>query len=244
MWVIRDAIINYQVREKCTCKSLDLLVPKYLTENKSDPWGIPYTILPEDGVIISAGPDRKMDPANPTDPVNRDNITVSYLPPFAICDAQQTVDLNNNGLLDNDDVITVFFSKTPTHPAAAAAGGADFVFKSLYDNTSTGEITFTCGNPDSSDRGRDANGPVNGDIGDLTVLEPEPGAGQGALNGKYDFVRLKVTRNKDVPFEAELFVRFADSAIKPPWSTQKYADKRQNLPLSAKFNVRVKKPGE
>ncbi|MDD2717480.1 MAG: hypothetical protein PHW04_16440 [Candidatus Wallbacteria bacterium] len=242
MPAMRDTIIQYQGKEGRRLENLNFLVPKYTSEIKNDPWGNPYTMLAQDGVLISTGPDEKMNLEDVADPVNRDNLIVSYLPPLAISDAQQTVDLNKNGLLDNDDVITIYFCKTPYTPVAASAGGADFTFWGRPEISQTGEIRFTVFNPDSRDKGRDVNGLSNADIGKLTVLEPGPGAGPGTLNGKYDFVNLKVARDKNVPFEAELFVRFADSAVSWPWSSLKYADRRHNLAVQAETCIKIKKP--
>ncbi|MDD2716832.1 MAG: hypothetical protein PHW04_13140 [Candidatus Wallbacteria bacterium] len=242
---IRDAVILYQKNEGHRCENLEQLVPKYLPELAKDPWGITYTIIPSDGVVISAGPDRKMKLDDPLDPSNRDNLIVSYLPPMAIIDARQSIDINGNGLIDNNDIISISFNKPPVTPAVAAA--ADFEFVGFYDdNSCEAQVMFgtTCEN--STDSGLDPSGkPLNNaGIGRLELVEPAANTIPGELGGKYDQVHFRVKRDPGIPFKAELFVRFSQQAITPRWNPGKYADKRKNLPPKARYNIIVRKPGE
>ncbi|MDD2714551.1 MAG: prepilin-type N-terminal cleavage/methylation domain-containing protein [Candidatus Wallbacteria bacterium] len=244
---VRDAIVRFQAQESRKCENLDWLVPRYLTENKRDPWGNQYSIVPTDGIIMSNGPDGKV-AGDVMDPVNRDNLIVSYLPPLAISDAAQSGDVNGNGLLDNGDVITIYFSKTPKFPAQAKASGADFQFKSGYDNNLTSLITFTVGDSSSNDTGKGATGdPVAGCIGSLTLQEPATGVTAGTLNGIYNFVSLLVGRNSGAgckSFEADIYVRMADASINPPWAATCYSDSRHNLAVQSKSNTKMRRPGE
>ncbi|MDD2715818.1 MAG: prepilin-type N-terminal cleavage/methylation domain-containing protein [Candidatus Wallbacteria bacterium] len=244
---VRDAIVRFQAQESRKCETLDWLVPRYLTENKRDPWGNQYSILPTDGIIMSNGPDGKVS-MDIMDPANRDNLIVSYLPPLAIYDAAQSGDVNGNGQLDNGDVITIYFSKTPKYPMKAAVNGADFQFKGSYDNTSAATVTFTTGDSSTNDTGKDPTGqPMAGCIGSLTLQEPATGIDAGTLDGHYNFVSLLVGRNNGAgcrSFEADIYVRMNDASINPPWTCCSYSDSRHNLAVQSKSNTRMRRPGE
>jgi prepilin-type N-terminal cleavage/methylation domain-containing protein len=255
MTAMRDGIIRYQTQEGRKIQKLEWLVPKYMQEIKRDPWGNPYTILPNDGVIVSVGPDglptTQAGLVDPTNPQNRDNIVVSYLPPLCISDAQQTVDLNANSLIDNGDIITVYFTKPPEQPTTANSSGNDFVCVDKYDLTTAAVIPHqTAGSTD------------NTDLGTFTTTSPDGTAGAGALGGAFSFVNLMVTRDpgQNSSFTSDLFIRFdsvgaidgdgiglGGGCLKAPASANPttYADKRGNVAINHNnYSNRVKRPGE
>lgn len=241
---IRDSLIRYHQSEGRSCENLENLVPKYLPELQKDKWGNDYTIIPSDGVILSAGPDGKIDLNDYSSQANQDNTTVSFLPPLAILDFALTVDANGNKLIDTGDVITIYFSKKPATPTAASSN--DFEFSGHIDNNSIPMVKFHALSKDSAATGIDSQGnPANGDdIGLLTVQPPVAGAVPGELDGRYDFVNLIVSRDPGSSFQADVYICFSPAAISLPWSSAKYADKRRILPLASKNNVRCKRPGE
>ncbi|PLX15993.1 MAG: hypothetical protein C0601_11570 [Candidatus Muiribacterium halophilum] len=139
-----DAITRYNATESQEISNLNWLVPKYLKEIKPDPWGSPYVLLPDDGVIISYGPDRQYnsDISSPAaNLVNRDNIEVYYKPKLRITEAKVSIDRDGNSRLNNGDRFTIFFTKPAGGDGSASQSptitpngtGTDFDFLNCYD---------------------------------------------------------------------------------------------------------------
>ncbi|PLX18901.1 MAG: hypothetical protein C0601_03365, partial [Candidatus Muiribacterium halophilum] len=156
---IQDAVRKYNKENDKELTKLSNLVPKYLKEIKKDSWGNDYILLPEDGVILSVGPDNKYTNYLYRKVVkyNRDNIEVYYKPKLAIKKAKITLDKNKNGRLDTGDRFAIFFTKsaggngigniydTEAIPVKVQKHGEDFLF---YNNSEpvykdTGEVNIS-----------------------------------------------------------------------------------------------------
>jgi len=251
MNAMRNAIIRYQANEGRKLKRLEWLVPRYMQEIKRDPWGNPYTVIPDNGIIVSAGPDGALEIEDSKNAINRDNIIVSYLPPLCISDAKLTVDANDNSLIDNGDIITIYFSIPPYYPKNGAnKDGDDFTFEDRYDYPGSNEIPHG-----------DENADDNSNLGKLATTIPDGNCPDdpshrgifhyenGTYKKSYNFVNLRVIRKGDQNscFTANLFVRFNEQAILAPVSEHpsSYADNRGSVAINHNnYNTRVKKPGE
>ncbi|PLX18493.1 MAG: hypothetical protein C0601_04440 [Candidatus Muiribacterium halophilum] len=148
MKAIQDAVRKYNKENDKELTKLSNLVPKYLKEIKKDPWGNEYILLPEDGVLISTGPNGKYTPylfREDSNLINRDNIEIYYKPKLRIAEAKITLDKNKNGRLDTGDRFTIFFTKpsggkgtgdiddTQAKPVKVQKNGKDFRFLNDYD---------------------------------------------------------------------------------------------------------------
>ncbi|MDD5092295.1 MAG: type II secretion system protein [Candidatus Wallbacteria bacterium] len=257
MNAIRDAIIRFRAQEGRRLESLEWLVPNYLTELRRDPWGNIYQIMENDGVIISYGPDSAGDLNNPSAQSNRDNLVLSYLPPLSISEGRQTVDLNGNGMIDNGDVITIYFSKPPRYPAQAGTDGADFYFMKDFTGVDANYVTDVDPvdeKPDASGGDRfytTAGADTQLDMGGLTGLSPGylddgTSAEVCALGGQWDFTVFVIDRSTDPTksFSQPVFVRFNPNRVDPPATAVSYRDQRGNLAMNNNYNVKIKRPGE
>ena len=137
---LSDAITRFNAVEPRECTNLQWLVPNYMKELKRDPWGSPYSLAPEDGVIFSYGPDKEAgDVTNPNSFERRDNIEFYYKPKLGIAEAKVSLDLDGNGKLNNGDRITILFtrsSKTVTGTTALTpvnVSAEDFVFCDRFE---------------------------------------------------------------------------------------------------------------
>ncbi len=103
---ISRALVVYESREgDYNKKTVEDLTGRYLDRSPIDPWGVPYVVATESGIVYSCGPDRKdADPADPTtDQYAFDNIEVSYVPPLALVSVKW-VDKNKSGAVDTQNV--------------------------------------------------------------------------------------------------------------------------------------------
>lgn len=103
---IARALVVYESREGEYNKStVEDLTGRYLDRSPIDPWGVPYIVATESGIVYSLGPDRKdYDTADPTtEEYSYDNIEVSYLPPLALVSVKW-IDKNKSGAVDTQNV--------------------------------------------------------------------------------------------------------------------------------------------
>ncbi|MFA5478566.1 MAG: prepilin-type N-terminal cleavage/methylation domain-containing protein [Candidatus Muiribacteriota bacterium] len=259
MHAIKDAIVRFNASEPRELQDLNWLVPRYLAEIKPDPWGTPYTFLPDDGVIISYGKDRQAElnfDTNPLafmDPRNRDNIEVYYKPPLQITSAKMTLDKNGNRRFNNGDRFTIFFTK-PASKGATGAGGAavnfaDFLFVDEYDIAASAVFlpadttminNFITSNPPYI---RDlVGGAVAGNIA-ITVVDPSTGnTGNHTLEGdriKDGAITFEITNaNERYEIIRDIYVRFSDIVV-TPGTGDKYRDRRGNVAVQNGYNVQI-----
>ena len=103
---IARALIVYESREGAYDKTtVEDLTGRYLDRSPIDPWGVPYVVATESGIVYSFGPDRKdTDPNDPsTEEYSYDNIEVSYVPPLALVSVKW-IDKNKSGAVDTQNV--------------------------------------------------------------------------------------------------------------------------------------------
>lgn len=99
---ISRALVIYESREGDYNKStVEDLTGRYLDRSPIDPWGVPYVVATESGIVFSKGPDRKG--AEEGDEFVYDNIEVSYVPPLALVSVKW-VDKNKSGAVDTQNV--------------------------------------------------------------------------------------------------------------------------------------------
>lgn len=102
---IARALVVYESREGEYNKStVEDLTGRYLDRSPIDPWGVPYIVATESGIVYSLGPDRKDSDGDPsTEEYGYDNIEVSYLPPLALVSVKW-IDKNKSGAVDTQNV--------------------------------------------------------------------------------------------------------------------------------------------
>ena len=99
---IARALVVYESREGEYNKStVEDLTGRYLDRSPIDPWGVPYIVATESGIVYSLGPDRK--DASDGEEFVYDNIEVSYLPPLALVSVKW-IDKNKSGAVDTQNV--------------------------------------------------------------------------------------------------------------------------------------------
>ncbi len=99
---ISRALVIYESREgDYNKKTVEDLTGRYLDRSPIDPWGVPYVVATESGIVYSLGPDRK--DADSGDQYAFDNIEVSYVPPLALVSVKW-VDKNKSGAVDTQNV--------------------------------------------------------------------------------------------------------------------------------------------
>ena len=99
---IARALVVYESREGEYNKStVEDLTGRYLDRSPIDPWGVPYIVATESGIVYSMGPDRKG--ADDGEEFTYDNIEVSYLPPLALVSVKW-IDKNKSGAVDTQNV--------------------------------------------------------------------------------------------------------------------------------------------
>ena len=92
---ISKALMVYETRENSyNDNTVKVLVGRYLNNSPIDPWGVPYVVATESGIVYSCGPDRI--------PLNYDDISTGYQPPLAIVSIKW-VDANNTGAVDTQN---------------------------------------------------------------------------------------------------------------------------------------------
>ena len=99
---IARALIVYESREGAYNKAdVSDLTGRYLDRSPIDPWGVPYIVATESGIVYSKGPDRK--DTDEGEEYAYDNIEVSYVPPLALVSVKW-VDKNKSGAVDTQNV--------------------------------------------------------------------------------------------------------------------------------------------
>jgi prepilin-type N-terminal cleavage/methylation domain-containing protein len=256
MKAIKDAIVRFNANEPRECQDLKWLVPKYLPKLQNDPWGTPFSLLPEDGVIISYGKDRKANAHNRMAPENRDNIEVYYKPKLAILEFRQTLDLDGNNRLNNGDRFTIIFTKPAV--TTGAVSPSDFIFTDVYDIPSSNNqerwlynnsptnanpttnlffTDFTLNPPyvNDLDGGNDAS------ITNVQYIDPATGnIGSRTLTGdpNYDtMVTFEINATDDWECVHDLYVRFANASVNP--ANGKYRDRRGVIAIQNGYNVQL-----
>ena len=131
---ISRAIAVYETREGEYSKGdVSDLTGRYLNKAPIDPWGKPYVIATDSGMVISGGPDRKTGTG-----FDEDNITSPYQPPLALVQVKW-LDRNQSGAVDTQntpDQVQLYFSRKLAVDVTAAAiasmsrsGDLDKVFR-------------------------------------------------------------------------------------------------------------------
>jgi general secretion pathway protein G len=138
---IARAIAVYETREGDYSKDdVSDLTGRYLNKAPIDPWGKPYLVATDSGLVVSGGPDRDTDS-------EEDNVQAPYQPPLALVQVKW-IDKNQSGAVDTQNVpdqVQLVFSRkmldttdtslAPTDIASFSAGtDLDDVFE-----LSTGE---------------------------------------------------------------------------------------------------------
>ncbi len=104
---ISKAIAVYETREGEYLKGdVSDLTGRYLNKAPIDPWGRPYVVATDSGLVLSGGPDRNSATAE-------DNIQAPYQPPLALVQVKW-IDKNQSGAVDTQNVpdqIQLFFSR-------------------------------------------------------------------------------------------------------------------------------------
>ena len=142
---VARALAVYETREGEYSKGdVSDLTGRYLNKAPIDPWGKPYVVATDSGVVYSSGPDRVS--TNATEKL--DDIQVPYQPPLALVSVKW-VDKNQSGAVDFQNVpdqIQLTFSRRLGNPVADLEGagidgyfnvkvdGADTGFSTLFDN--------------------------------------------------------------------------------------------------------------
>ena len=135
---IARALIVYESREGEYIKAdVSDLTGRYLDRSPIDPWGVPYIVATESGIVYSLGPDRKdYDPADPTtEQFSYDNIEVSYMPPLALVSVKW-VDKNKSGAVDTQNVadeIHLTFSRKLAESAQDTSASLSADVTHLFD---------------------------------------------------------------------------------------------------------------
>lgn len=116
---ISKAIAVYETREGEYAKAdVSDLTGRYLNKAPIDPWGKPYVVASDSGLVLSGGPDR-----NPI--TAEDNIQAPYQPPLALVQVKW-IDKNQSGAVDVQNVpdqLQLFFSRKMMSAADAGAPG-------------------------------------------------------------------------------------------------------------------------
>ncbi len=129
---IARALIVYESREGAYDKTtVEDLTGRYLDRSPIDPWGVPYVVATESGIVYSLGPDRK--DAVDGDEFAFDNIEVSYIPPLALVSVKW-VDKNKSGAVDTQNVqdeLHLTFSRRLATPTDLLGDLEESVLKNL-----------------------------------------------------------------------------------------------------------------
>jgi hypothetical protein len=138
---IARAIAVYETREGDYAKGdVSDLTGRYLNKAPIDPWGKPYLVATDSGLVISGGPDRDTG-------TEADNVQAPYQPPLALVQVKW-VDRNQSGAVDKQNVpdqVQLFFSRKLMEQGHADDPGDIASFSTDNDmddllKLSTGEI--------------------------------------------------------------------------------------------------------
>lgn len=131
-------ILKYKQTEGISVKDtlmVELKNPKYVPQidEMHNQWGDRYENDYKLGIVISKGPDRKHDYENRSAKVNKDDITVPYVGPLTLIDAQLEVNPKAGNVnepkddLKCFDILHLFFNKEVALPGTTS--GIDFLPK-------------------------------------------------------------------------------------------------------------------
>ena len=144
---ISRALVIYESREgDYNKKTVEDLTGRYLDRSPIDPWGVPYIVATESGIVYSKGPDRK--DSDEGEEYAFDNIEVSYVPPLALVSVKW-VDKNKSGAVDTQNVpdeLHLTFSRklgTDTVNNIGAVAGKVAVSSTTSDVLTLAEIATT-----------------------------------------------------------------------------------------------------
>jgi prepilin-type N-terminal cleavage/methylation domain-containing protein len=138
---ISKAIAVYETREGEYKKSdVSDLTGRYLNKAPIDPWGKPYFVATDSGLVLSGGPDRNT-------LSSEDNIQAPYQPPLSLVQVKW-IDKNQSGAVDTQNVpdqIQLVFSRKMMFDDDAGAPGdvASFSTAGVLNDVmilSTGEL--------------------------------------------------------------------------------------------------------
>ena len=139
---IARALIVYESREGAYDKTtVEDLTGRYLDRSPIDPWGVPYVVATESGIVYSLGPDRK--DASDGDEYAFDNIEVSYIPPLALVSVKW-VDKNKSGAVDTQNVqdeLHLTFSRRLATPTDLIADLEDSVLENIMISRDPNDLT-------------------------------------------------------------------------------------------------------
>ena len=109
---IARALVVYESREGEYNKStVEDLTGRYLDRSPIDPWGVPYIVATESGIVYSLGPDRK-DQMTVAGEADSDDISECYIPKELFITKAQYIDVNGNNVAnDFGDYIELTFSR-------------------------------------------------------------------------------------------------------------------------------------
>jgi len=126
---IARALAVYETREGDYAKAtVEDLTGRYLNKAPIDPWGKPYAVATDSGLVVSSGPDRLASTAE-------DNIQVPYQPPLALVSVKW-VDRNQSGAVDtqnSSDTIQLTFSRKLLNLETPDLGGAAHKTGTLFE---------------------------------------------------------------------------------------------------------------
>ena len=182
---IARALIVYESREGTYEKgTVEDLTGRYLDRSPIDPWGVPYVVATESGIVYSLGPDRKdYDPTDAeTEQYSYDNIEVSYVPPLALVSVKW-IDKNKSGAVDTQNVqdeLHLTFSRK-----LATVGNVELVDPGILNDLLTKIEIF-----------RDPANPNTGVTLDTIVKNDEPNA---KIVGASKTIVLPLMKSEDGP---------------------------------------------
>ncbi len=185
---IARALIVYESREGSYEKgTVEDLTGRYLDRSPIDPWGVPYVVATESGIVYSLGPDRK--DTSDGEEFAFDNIEVSYVPPLALVSVKW-VDKNKSGAVDTQNVqdeLHLTFSRK-----LASVGGVELVDSAQLGNLlSQISIYRDPANPDTPEdlstivKNDDANARIVGASKTIVLPLMKTADGPTLFNDKY-----------------------------------------------------------
>lgn len=139
---IGRALAVYETREgDYTKNNVSDLTGRYLNKAPIDPWGRPYLIDVDAGLVISGGPDRNWTTIE-------DNIQVPYQPPLALVSVKW-VDRNQSGAVDiqnvSDQIQLQFSRKLGNATADLDAGAINGIFEANINGSTQNMSTLVDG---------------------------------------------------------------------------------------------------
>lgn len=153
---IARAVAVYETREGEYMKGdVSDLTGRYLNKAPIDPWGKPYVIATDSGLVVSGGPDRLAS-------TSEDNIQSPYQPPLALVNAKW-VDRNQSGAVDGQnasDALQITFSRriatdtTAISDLASSVVAVDMTDLLKLSSAQTMTVQFFCASTTLLSNGR------------------------------------------------------------------------------------------